>query len=77
MSAHAVDEMAEDDLDIVDVEVAVLNGKLVRVEKDDPRGAKYVIEGVAADEATPVGIVGRFAGGARYLIITVYEIKRD
>ena len=43
MSAHAMDEMAEDDLDIEDVEWAVRNGQLVRTEKDDPRGTKYVI----------------------------------
>jgi uncharacterized protein DUF4258 len=46
MSAHASEEMAEDDLDILDVEQAVLNGQVVRREKDDPRGTKYVIEGL-------------------------------
>ncbi len=43
MSAHAMDEMAEDDLDIEDMEWAVRNGQLVRTEKDDPIGTKYVI----------------------------------
>lgn len=43
MSAHAMDEMAEDDLDIEDVEWAIRNGQLIRTEKDDPRGTKYVI----------------------------------
>ena len=74
MTAHAMEEMAEDDLDIIDVEHAVLSGRIARLEKDDPRGNKYVIEGVATDGLTPVGVVGRFASGDRYLIITVYQI---
>jgi len=39
MSVHAMDEMAEDNLDIIDIEHAVLNGHLDRTESDDPRGA--------------------------------------
>ncbi len=74
MSAHATAEMAEDNLDILDIEQAVLNGRLARVEKDDPRGTKYVIEGLAVNQFTPVGVVGRFIGAERYLIITVYEV---
>ncbi len=74
MTAHAMEEMAEDNLDILDIEQAVLNGHLAKIEKDDPRGTKYVIEGSGTDQATPVGVVGRFAGAERYLIITVYEV---
>lgn len=29
MTAHAMDEMAEDDLDIVDIECSILNGAVV------------------------------------------------
>jgi 4-hydroxy-3-methylbut-2-enyl diphosphate reductase IspH len=74
MSAHAMEEMAEDFLTILDVDTAVLNGQVIRVEKDDPRGTKYIIVGTALDQQTPVGIVGRFASNGRYLIITVYEV---
>ncbi|MEH2275998.1 MAG: DUF4258 domain-containing protein [Nostoc sp.] len=74
MSAHAMEEMAEDMLTILDVEEAVLKGQVVRVEKDDPRGTKYIVVGTALDQQTPVGIVGRFASNGRYLIITVYEV---
>ena len=35
------------------------------------------VEGTAADEKTPVGVVGRFTGVDRYLIITVYEITEE
>jgi hypothetical protein len=74
MTAHAMEEMAEDFLTILDVEEAVLNGQVLRVEKDDPRGSKYVVVGTALDRQTPVGVVGRFVSSGQYLIITVYEV---
>ena len=74
MSAHAMEEMAEDLLTILDTEEAVLSGQIIRVEKDDPRGTKYVVVGTALDRQTLVGVVGRFASTGRYLIITIYEV---
>jgi hypothetical protein len=74
MIVHAMEEMAEDNLDILDVEHGILSGQVARMEKGDPRGTKYVVEGLAVDEQTPVEIVGRFTANGRYLIITVYEI---
>ena len=75
LSKHAADEALDDDLHRVDVESAVLTGHLVRVEKDDPRGTKYVIEGRATDLKTRVGIVARFKSRSMCAIITVYETK--
>lgn len=74
MTAHAIDEMAEDALDVVDVETAMLNGRLIKTERDDPRGTRYTVHGIGADGITPVGVAGRFTGPGRYLIITVYAI---
>ncbi len=37
MSAHAMGEMAEDKLDVIDGETAICNGKIARMEKNDPR----------------------------------------
>jgi Domain of unknown function (DUF4258) len=74
MTVHAMEEMAEENLDIQDIEHALLGGKVARIEKNDPRGTKYVVEGVAVNGQTPVGVVGRFTPAGRYLIITVYEI---
>ena len=74
MTVHAMEEMAEDDLDILDIEHSVLNGQVARTEKGDPRGTKYVVKGLAQNERTPVGVVGRFTPNGRYLIVTVYEI---
>jgi hypothetical protein len=75
MSAHAMEEMAEDGLDIEDVEEAILQGQIARIEKDDPRGVKYVLEGTGTDWITPIGVVGRFTSQDRYLIVTVYKIE--
>ena len=74
MTAHATEEMAEEDLNIIDVERAVLTGRVVQIQRGDPRGNKYVLEGTATDGATSVGVVGRFVGSNRYLIVTVYKI---
>jgi hypothetical protein len=57
-----MEEMAEDLLTILDVEEAVLNGQVIRVEKDDPRGTKYIIVGAALDRHTPVGVVAILLG---------------
>ncbi len=74
MTYHAVEEMAEDKLRVSDVKSAILNDKIIKREKDDPRGVKYVIEGVGANQATPIGVVGRFKETGVFLIITVYKM---
>ena len=77
MTVHAAEEMAEDDLDILDIEQAILSGQVVRRQKDELRGTKYVVEGFATDGTTSVGVVGRFLSRERYLIITIYEIANE
>ncbi len=77
MTVHAMEEMAEDNLDIIDIEHVVLSGQITRIERGDPRGTKYVVEGVALDEQSPVGVVGRFTTTGCYLIIAVYEITNS
>ncbi|MDI6794193.1 MAG: DUF4258 domain-containing protein [bacterium] len=77
MTYHAVEEMAEDFLGIFDVEAAISNGQITKVERNDPRGTKYTIEGVGIDQFTPVGVVGRFKESGIFLIITVYEITEE
>lgn len=72
MSVHALLEMREDRLDLVDVESAILTGTIERVFEGDPRGPRYEIVGKACDLTADVGVVARFAGPV--LIITVYEI---
>jgi hypothetical protein len=76
MTVHAMEEMAEDDLDLLDIEEAVLNGRVVRRNKHDPRGTKFTIEGLTLDGEKLVGVVGRFHGTERFLIITVYDVNK-
>ncbi len=75
LTYHAVEEMAEDKLGILDIENAVLYGNITKKEIRDPRGTKYVIEGVSADLSRPIGVVGRFKETGVFLIITVYQIE--
>jgi hypothetical protein len=77
VTKHAVDEMAEDGLDVVDVETAIMNGSITKTERDDPRGTRYTVVGVAADGVTRVGSAGRFTETSRYLIITAYEVTYE
>lgn len=74
LTAHAVAEMAEDRLGIFDIEHAVLTGRISKIEPDDPRGPRYTIIGLAEDEETDVGVVGRFKETGIYLVITMYAV---
>ncbi len=75
LSEHAYDEMDDDNLDVLDVESAVLTGEIDEVLTKDSRGTRYVIVGTATDEQTAVAVVARFLEPDRLLIITVYELK--
>jgi hypothetical protein len=67
--------MDEDRLDVLDVESAILTGRLDQTLTHDPRGTRYVVVGHATDERTPVGVVVRFVTLDDMLVLTVYEIK--
>ncbi len=75
MTEHAFQEMAQDNLDVLDVEAAMLTGKIDDVLTHDPRGTRFVVVGTATDLGTPVGVVVRFVEHDQLLIITAYEIK--
>jgi len=75
LSEHAYDEMDKDNLDVLDVEAAILSGRIEQTLTRDPRGTRYVVVGTACDESTPVAVVGRFVERDQLLVITVYEIK--
>ena len=74
LTTHAEEEMANDDFIEVDVETAILNGRIIRRERDSLKRAKYIIEGVAID-CRKMQIVCRFSDSGHYVvIITVYEV---
>jgi hypothetical protein len=77
MTFHAIEEMADDKLNIADVESAILNGKIVKNQKDDPRGIKYVVNGYDYNNSTSIGVAGRFKETGVFLVLTVYAIRKQ
>ncbi len=75
LTEHAYEEMDEDNLDVLDVEAAILTGEIDQVLTVDPRGTRYVVVGNATDQQTAVGVVVRFVERDQLLIITIYEVK--
>ena len=74
VSEHAWEEAAEDDLDRIDIESAILTGRIVETQKGDLRGPKYVIRGRATDLVRRVGVVLRIRRKTTCVIIIVYEV---
>jgi len=75
VSLHAQQERLEDDLDIRDVEAAILGGKIIEDYPDDPRGPSCLISGEARGRPlhVVVGWARKRVDGDRILrIITVY-----
>jgi hypothetical protein len=75
LTSHAFNEMAEDELSLLDVEQSILSGIIAKTEVGDPRGTKYTVHGVGSSPFVQVGSVGRFLPDGSYLIITVYAIN--
>ncbi len=74
ISAHAEDEMLNDELERSDIENAILKGKIEKKLTEDIRGTRYRIEGPAKDGRL-VHIICRFKEDESLIIITVYELK--
>ncbi len=75
LTEHAYEEMDDDGLDVLDVESAILTGRIEQILTMDPRGTRYVVVGTATDQQTPVGAVVRFVEHDQLLVITVYEVS--
>jgi hypothetical protein len=60
---------------VLDVESAILTGKIGQTLTKDPRGTRYVVIGNATDLLTQVGVVVRFVEYDQLLIVTVYELN--
>jgi len=71
-TAHALDEMDEDDLTEEDVRDVVLCGRVERTLTDDPRGARFVVRAMPPGRTEPTEVVCRFLPSGRLRIITVY-----
>ncbi|MEX2316400.1 MAG: DUF4258 domain-containing protein [Pirellulales bacterium] len=75
LSEHAYDEMDDDSLDVLDVEAAILTGRIDQTLTHDPRGTRYVVRGKGTDQSTTVEVVVRFVERDHLLVLTVYEVK--
>ena len=74
ISTHANEEMSNDELVAIDVENAILTGKIEKRFTRDPRGRRYEVLGKACD-TRPIAVVCRIGRNGRLLIITVYALE--
>ncbi len=75
LTRHAIDEMAEDNLSVLDIEQAVLSGTITKIDVDDSRGPIYTIIGLSSGGIIEVGVVGRLTETDVYLVVTIYEVS--
>lgn len=68
---HFFEEMANDDLQLVDIEMVILNGKVRRRFTRDPRGTRYEVVGPSTD-GRQVAIICRLKETGKLLFITTY-----
>jgi len=74
MTVHAAEEMDDDGLSIFDVENAVLSGRIVGRQTDQPWGErKYVIRGRPLEGDDTVFVVAKLGPAGHLVILTVYS----
>jgi len=71
ITAHANEEMAEDDLFAMDIEEIILTGNVFKKYTKEPRGTRYKIVGRTTDMRTAY-VICRFLPSGALLIITAY-----
>jgi len=76
LSIQAENELADDDFTEEDLESAILNGEIMRRERDRIGRPKYVIEGIALDGRGLTAVVQLFQTRQLVVIITVYETSK-
>lgn len=76
LSSHAEDEMLDDQLERMDVENAILKGKIDKPLTRDKRGTRYRIAGPATD-ARMIHVICRFKADSNLIIVTVYALTEE
>jgi hypothetical protein len=76
LSSHAEDEMLDDQLERVDVEHAILKGKIDKKLTRDRRGTRYRIEGPATD-GRAIHVICRFIQDSNLIIVTSYALVEE
>ncbi|MBI4687671.1 MAG: DUF4258 domain-containing protein [Nitrospirae bacterium] len=73
LSDHAEEEMLDDELERVDIENAILKGRIEKKLTEDIRGTRYRIEGPARD-GRMIHVVCRFKEHGNLILITAYAL---
>jgi uncharacterized protein DUF4258 len=76
ISAHANEEMSDDDLEAKDIEAIIFTGTIPRRLTRDPRGTRYEVTGATTD-GRPATVVCRFLASGVLLILTAYVHEED
>ena len=71
---HFFEQMAEDDLILADIELAIANGRIRRKFTRDPRGTRYEIVGPATD-GRKIAVICRIKNTGKLLFITTYALE--
>jgi uncharacterized protein DUF4258 len=71
---HFLEEMANDDLGLADIEMAIANGHIRRRFTKDPRGTRYEVVGPATD-GREIAVVCRIKETGKLLFITTYALE--
>ena len=73
LTSHAEEEMNDDDLTILDVERAILSGRILERQRDTETGGwKYVVGGPTLIQE-PMELVARLSVSGKLVIVTVYR----
>lgn len=72
---HFFEEMADDNLSLTDIEMAIANGRVRRRFSRDPRGIRYEVVGPATD-GREIVIICRIKNTGRLLLITTYALEK-
>jgi hypothetical protein len=73
LSVHVENELEDDGFTDQDLETAILNGAIVRRERDNIGRPKYVIEGTVLDGRGLTAVVQPFQIRQLVVIVTAYE----
>ena len=71
---HFFEEMADDDLILPDIEMAIAQGYIRSQFTRDPRGTRYEIAGPATDERE-IAVICRIKSTGTLLLITTYALE--
>ncbi len=71
---HFFEEMANDNLVFMDIENAMLKGRINRKLTRDPRGTRYEVVGPAKD-GRPIAVICKIKSTSKLLFITTYAAE--